>query len=505
PIAGLSVPRVSGLIGPDAAHLLIGLRDDLEHRLLRPVGVLAADGIGDVEVPLEGIGVRELRHQTGTGAAGEDLTDDHVEGGEEFVAAGAEHRPVEGDIGGEEGFDVALPSARAHPGGQSHDLLGRLGGGVLCRQPGSLGFDGHAQFGQRAQLPGRGFGHPPADDERVEQRPFVHGEHDQPDPPDRAEHAQRFDHPHDFPHDRQGHVVPGPQLLGLDDRAGGQSAGNDVLTDPVAQALMEVAAVRRVLAPTRLGLIRHQRLSTTCAPGADPVARRASLTPRVACSSTARSRAWWASRARNPIVGPEPDSSGSRAPAARPASITSAISGRNDTAASVRSLLADSASVSGSPAASALSTWSGTSAGPGAGWSSSKRAETSRVGSWRAEVAITQWKVPRVSTGLSFSPRPRPMAVPPCRRKATSAPTATAQSWRTSSATPPTRWAAPTSAAAASADPPPIPPATGTCLSMTMSISRSTSTSRSTSSAAMRTSTARRARFVASAGTAESP
>ena len=41
------MPRVPGLVGPDAAHLLIGLRDDLEHRLFRPVGVLSADGIGD--------------------------------------------------------------------------------------------------------------------------------------------------------------------------------------------------------------------------------------------------------------------------------------------------------------------------------------------------------------------------------------------------------------------------------------------------------------------------
>ena len=62
------------------------------------------------------------------------------------------------------------------------------------------------------------------------------------------------------------------------------------------------------------------------------------------------------------------------AAASRGITIISAISGMKDTAASVRSLAALAARESTSPAASAVSTSSGTRAGTGVGLSSSKRA-----------------------------------------------------------------------------------------------------------------------------------
>src|SRR5690606_21690486 len=77
------------------------------------------------------------------------------------------------------------------------------------------------------------------------------------------------------------------------------------------------------------------------------------------------------------------------------------------------------------------------------------------------------------STGYRSSPRPRPLAVPPCRKNGTSdpSPAASVTSSRRDSRPFQTRFR-PTSAAAASALPPPSPAATGICFSSRMCASR---------------------------------
>ena len=77
---------------------------------------------------------------------------------------------------------------------------------------------------------------------------------------------------------------------------------------------------------------------------------------------------------------------------------------------------------------------------------------------------MTQCKTAAVSIFERFSPRPVPIAVPPCIENGTSDPSLAAAFESLSSKPAENNWFRATSAAAPSAEPPAIPPAIGTDL-----------------------------------------
>ncbi len=80
--------------------------------------------------------------------------------------------------------------------------------------------------------PGRGLGHPPAHDERVEDRPLAHREDDEPEAAHRPDHPEGLEDTHGFADDGEGDVVAGAKLLGLDDDTGRRSP--ETMSRPIA-------------------------------------------------------------------------------------------------------------------------------------------------------------------------------------------------------------------------------------------------------------------------------
>src|SRR5574340_767376 len=241
--------------------------------------------------------------------------------------------------------------------------------------------------------------------------------------------------------------------------------------------------------------IRHQRdpfesTSITRAPGTGPLATRPVRHTPAPESSALTDSAASASAHRKAQVGPEPETMPASAPAVTPARRVRRSCGASDSAAACRSLPSNGASAAASPVASACSRGSAspTRGGAPAARRRSSSRYTAGVLSPPFASASTQWKVLRESTGSSFSPRPVPKAVPPCRENGTSLPSRAAR-WSSSSR--PRRSchnvSSATSVAAASALPPAMPPATGMPLTMVISTSGARPASAASSVAACHT------------------
>ncbi|MCB5293116.1 hypothetical protein BJQ90_02561 [Arthrobacter sp. SO3] len=135
---------------------------------MRRVCLAALDGAGDVDVQLQRLVLRQVRHQAVFGASGQHLGDELVQLGKHGVAGGLEHRGVEFDVQPEEIVLVPLLACRPEPGSPGDQVAAGVPGGTLGGKAGGLGLDRAAEFVQRLQLfQPFGGGEPPADHLRI--------------------------------------------------------------------------------------------------------------------------------------------------------------------------------------------------------------------------------------------------------------------------------------------------------------------------------------------------
>src|SRR5215510_13741941 len=248
--------------------------------------------------------------------------------------------------------------------------------------------------------------------------------------------------------------------------------------------------------------------AVTHAPGTGPATEATPRQTPAPVSAAASFCAWPRFLARNAHVGPEPETMAPSAPSSRPAASARRSSGRSEIAACCRSLDSKGPSAAGSPERSAamiaLSSAGSGTVRPREARMRSHAAYTSLVDSPPVANARTQWNVPDASAGVTRSPRPVPIAVPPSRANATSLPMPDASSPRSCCLRPVRHNSLhATRVAAALALPPASPAATGIRLMILIASPGASAapgpTTRSSAAAA------RAARLLASAGTSPAP